>query len=558
MGGHEDLFVRDHYNVAQSVYGCGPSTGAEPDTGPDGDDDDSADEEGNDQDVNDECAGDDDDVDVDGNASSFRTFNQVLENEQGIYVSAQAPSCDVSNHPDDETLDEPSPGNYHLPPTPQFQHVENLDIAVASTWTPWVQHTTGCSRGEFVIGQVFNSKSDLQEAAKIYSITAHQEYVVVASSTKLLVLRCKKAEECQCPWKLRAMVVKDTSLFVINKYTGPHTCVNPCLNRDHHQLDSKLVASHIKALIKAQFTLSTAAIQASVMEKWGYQISYKKALDGKHKAIRQLFGDFFQSYTELPRLFLAIEQSNPGSIVIWKTLENNMPNTEILQRVFWSFKPSIEGFQHCRPVISIDGTHLYGKYKGKLLIAMGCDGNNQLFPLAFAITEGENTDSWGWFLACIRNTVTQRMGICVISDRHPGIMAAMSDPHLGWAAPSAYHRICMLHFASNFMTRFKDNILKNLVCRAVLASTERKFNKHMNTIGRINPEALQWLEAVPLQLWALSHDGGRRYGLMTTNISEVFNSVLKGARSLPVTALVQLTFFRLNGYFVARRELGAN
>ena len=46
-------------------------------------------------------------------------------------------------------------------------------------------------------------------------------------------------------------------------------------------------------------------------------------------------------------------------------------------------------------------------------------------------------------------------------------------------------------------------------------------------------------------------------GLMTTNISEVFNSVLKGARSLP-TALVQLTFFRLNGYFVARRELGAN
>ena len=121
--------------------------------------------------------------------------------------------------------------------------------------------------------------------------------------------------------------------------------------------------------------------------------------------------------------------------------------------------------------MSIDGTHLYGKYKGKLLIAMGCDENNQLFPLAFAITEGENTDSWGWFLACIRNTVTQRMGICVISDRHPGIMAAMSDPHLGWAAPYAYHRICMRHLASNFMTRFKDNILKNLICRAASAST---------------------------------------------------------------------------------------
>ena len=80
----------------------------------------------------------------------------------------------------------------------------------------------------------------------------------------------------------------------------------------------------------------------------------------------------------------------------------------------------------------------------------------------------------------------------------------------------------------------------------------------MNTIGRINSEALQWLEAIPFQLWALSHDGGRRYELMTTNISEVFNSVLKGARSLLVTTLVQLTFFRLNSYFVARREVGAN
>ena len=45
---------------------------------------------------------------------------------------------------------------------------------------------------------------------------------------------------------------------------------------------------------------------------------------------------------------------------------------------------------------------------------------------------------------------------------------------------------------------------------------------------------------------------------MTTNISKVFNIVLKGARSLPVTALVQLTFYYLNSYFVARRELGAN
>ena len=48
------------------------------------------------------------------------------------------------------------------------------------------------------------------------------------------------------------------------------------------------------------------------------------------------------------------------------------------------------------------------------------------------------------------------------------------------------------------------------------------------------------------------------YDIMTTNMLEVFNSVLKRAHSLPIVALVQLTFFRLNSYFVVRREQSAN
>ena len=72
-------------------------------------------------------------------------------------------------------------------------------------------------------------------------------------------------------------------------------------------------------------------------------------------------------------------------------------------------------------------------------------------------------------------------------------MAAMSDPHLGWVEPSAYHKICIRNLARNFMTRFKDKLLKNLVCRAALATKQRKFTRHMAIIGRINLEAQQWL-----------------------------------------------------------------
>ena len=80
------------------------------------------------------------------------------------------------------------------------------------------------------------------------------------------------------------------------------------------------------------------------------------------------------------------------------------------------------------------------------------------------------------------------MGLCVISNRHLGIMTAMTDVHLGWTKPYAYQRICMPNLASNFMNQFKDKILKNLVCRVALATEVGKFNKHMDTIGRINLE----------------------------------------------------------------------
>ncbi|KAL6314964.1 hypothetical protein AAG906_029185 [Vitis piasezkii] len=262
--------------------------------------------------------------------------------------------CGPSSAPIAMTYD--FPYSDHSAPSLRFENVENIGNAVSSDRTPW--------------GTLILETRDLQHA-KLYSISAHQEYVVVESTTKLLVLRCKKAKQSQCPWKLRAMVVKGTTSFAINKYNGSHKCVNPCLNRDHQQLDSNLIA-HIQGMIKTQFTLSLAAIQA-----------------------------------KLPHFFIALEQANLGCVVISKTFPGIMENTEIFQRVFWTFHPSIEGFKHCRPVLSIDGTHLYGKYKGTLMIAMGCDGNNQLFPLAFALTE----------------------------DRHPGIMAAMSDVHLGWSEP---------------------------------------------------------------------------------------------------------------------------
>ncbi|KAL9683685.1 hypothetical protein QQ045_015513 [Rhodiola kirilowii] len=64
-----------------------------------------------------------------------------------------------------------------------------------------------------------------------------------------------------------------------------------------------------------------------------------------------------------------------------------------MNRVFWSFASAIEAFKHCRPVISIDATHLIGKWKGVLMIAVSLDAENEVLPLAYALVEGENIES---------------------------------------------------------------------------------------------------------------------------------------------------------------------
>ena len=80
-------------------------------------------------------------------------------------------------------------------------------------------------------------------------------------------------------------------------------------------------------------------------------------------------------------------------------------------------------------MISIDGTHLYGKYRRVLLIATATNANNKVLPLAFAIVNKESGPSWRWFLECFRislGDVIVNKDIYVISNWHKGIQNAIS------------------------------------------------------------------------------------------------------------------------------------
>ncbi|CAN1156143.1 hypothetical protein LINPERHAP2_LOCUS20779 [Linum perenne] len=73
----------------------------------------------------------------------------------------------------------------------------------------------------------------------------------------------------------------------------------------------------------------------------------------------------------------------------------------------------------CRRMFGLDGCFLKGEVKGMLLSAVGKDGNNQMFPIAWAVVEGENRSSWTWFIEILRESLEMAdgNGWSVISDQ---------------------------------------------------------------------------------------------------------------------------------------------
>jgi transposase-like protein len=135
----------------------------------------------------------------------------------------------------------------------------------------------------------------------------------------------------------------------------------------------------------------------------------------------------------------------------------------------------------------IDNTFLIGKYKGQIITTIDMDDNHKTLLLAFTFLENENTDIWYWFLERVKTQVGCRPDVCLISDRHFGIWAAIHQLNTGSGThaplwPSVQSRWCMRHMAANFYSHFNNKDLMNLFNRLCSQNQERK-SMLMESVG---------------------------------------------------------------------------
>ncbi|CAA7048307.1 unnamed protein product [Microthlaspi erraticum] len=392
------------------------------------------------------------------------------------------------------------------------------------------------------VGQIYGSKAELQRKLRVITIFQNFDYTTYKSTKTLLVLKCFVAG---CSWKIRASAIKSSSEFKVRKYIDFHTCSVLDRRSRHRQATSKCIGElYLGKFGKVGVGIRPMHIMDAMKGMYGVDIDYWKAYKALVHASALEKGTWESGYADLPMYLHKIKAANPGTITKLECDEQDR-----FKYLFIAFGACISGFQYIRNVVVVDGTHLKGKYEGVLLVAASQDGNGEIFPLAFGVVDVEDFPAWEWFLTQLRLICGNQQELVIISDRHKALRKSIRK-----VFPLAHPGMCTYHLHQNLVKRFKESDTLKLVKEAYRVYRISEFVAIFNDIRGQNLAIARYLEKANVCLWSRANFQGDRYDIMTSNIAESVNSVLKIARGYPVAYLLEELRKLVTRWFMNRRE----
>ncbi|XP_014506237.1 uncharacterized protein LOC106765989 [Vigna radiata var. radiata] len=303
------------------------------------------------------------------------------------------------------------------------------------------------------VDTIFSGKDEFKDAIRRYVVHAGRALKFVKNDNHRVRVRCM-AGQCKCPWVAYCGYLPSHKIWQLRKIIDTHTCSRQL---NIKLMNSKWLSQEIDKSLVDNPNLNVKDIHSKALRKWNTNVSISKARRTKLIASRQLEGDFNEQFKRIYDDGHELLRCNPGSTVKVKVDANN--GDPIFQRIYVCLKACKDRFINCRPIICLDGCFLKGQYKGEVVTVVGRDQNEQMLPLAYAVVEVENKDSWTWFLQLLIEDLrgNEVCGRCTwMYDQQKGLVPAIQE-----LLPSAKQRFCMRHLYANFRKRFCGQILKN-------------------------------------------------------------------------------------------------
>jgi hypothetical protein len=231
----------------------------------------------------------------------------------------------------------------------------------------------------------------------------------------------KKMHLGDCPWVLYALKIDDGNTWMVRTYKPEHTCLQ---SRKIKACTAGFMAkeSWVVSQVGSNPQISIKSLQDQLQISFEVGVSRQKDFRTKMIASNQLKGDYKEQYNRLRDYILEVCNANPNTTVKFQVSEeaNTDSTTRVFNRVYICLGALKEGFNACqRQLLGLDGAFMKGPYPGQLLTAVGLDPNNGFYPLAYAIVEAENKNSWIWFLQCVQDDLglASNSNFTFISDR---------------------------------------------------------------------------------------------------------------------------------------------
>ncbi|XP_047965138.1 uncharacterized protein LOC125209588 [Salvia hispanica] len=218
----------------------------------------------------------------------------------------------------------------------------------------------------------FRTKLELKTAVTFWHLKKIRQYTVAESKGKRWHAVCNypqgNPEDKSLPkylWECRATLRKHDEHWQIRVFTTAHTCMGDRNYDGHANLGSSMIALSVRHQIENDHAYKVKAIVADIENRFHVKVSYKKAWYARRTAIELVYGGWEWSFKVLPSYLNEMQRQNPGTIVEWlhdDRLSRGM--NKVFKYVFWAFGPAVEAFQLCKPVLTVDGTHLCGRCRG--------------------------------------------------------------------------------------------------------------------------------------------------------------------------------------------------
>ncbi|KAK9997647.1 hypothetical protein SO802_022333, partial [Lithocarpus litseifolius] len=268
-------------------------------------------------------------------------------------------------------------------------------------------------------------------------------------------------------------------------------------------------SDELRSAERDDHTWTANALKGAVFRDHEVDVTLDQCYKAKRMAFKMIHDAEEKQYERLWDYAAAIRKWNVGSTVKIQTA------SDVLERMYVCLDACKRGFlAGCRPLIGIDGCHLKGTTGGQLLVAIGKDGNDNIFPIAYAIVEIENKSSWTWFLQCLLDNIGH------VDENGWGLVETFKD-----LMPNAEHRFCVRHLHANFKKDFPGKVLKDAMWNAARAATKNSFDFHMDELKKLDVKAYEWLVKLDVRTWSRHAFNPRsKSDTLVNNIAKSFNA----------------------------------